>query len=220
MSHSYNEIKQVALQLIKAEKIRGLFYFAGGIVPYLLADSESDREHGDIDVVVEKSDMPMIREYLKEQKVYQKATDSMFIPFNRKQLDFGLVVQINEIPVNFSPFTLYGGEMRQRNFSLEEAGQALLVEALLRDVESEVFFSTNVLEKKQIIKSYSLETVKAAKKQSNRWKDQIDIRQIDSMGVNSQKYARLAKAFNMMSLEMISADTYDELLAAGDDIKE
>ncbi|NTL99158.1 hypothetical protein HQ708_07045 [Enterococcus faecium] len=204
MGYSFSEVKKIVFFLLEQEYLGNIIYFAGGVVPWIISDNDSNREHSDIDIVVEESNMFLVRKYLKENGYYKKQNDSKHFSFNSKNLDFGLEAQINGITVNIAPFVLKKDCIIQRNFSLNQTGETFLLQATLKDIDDKKFFSQTSIQCDLIFKSYSLETVKAAKSKSNRDKDKIDIQQIDTIGINQKDFLRLVNSFDNMQLEIIS----------------
>lgn len=212
MTYRFTEIRRTVFSLLEKEELNSVIYFAGGIVPWILADRESNREHGDIDIVVEENNMPIIRKYLEENVEYSQRKDSKCLTFNSKKFDFGLEVQINNITVNISPFTINDDCLIQRNFSMNQGGDGVLLQATLKGISYKDFFTRTKIGNGLTFNSYSLEAVKAAKIKSSREKDKIDALQIDKMGINQKVFLQLSEAFNNMKIKLIAQNNYEDYL--------
>ena len=66
MGFSYNKIKNVIELIVSEERIKEKIYISGGSVPWIISNKDSNREHGDIDIICKKENMELIRNLLKE----------------------------------------------------------------------------------------------------------------------------------------------------------
>ena len=204
---SCKEVKEVVISLMGEQKVKDKIYVAGGIVPWILSGNDSGRKHGDIDIVVEKDDMGTVREFLRDKGYYKVEFDSMSFPFNVDQTDHGVEVLIKGIPVNFAPFEVSGNDITQRNFSIAELGgfNALLT-ATLKDISVEDYITDYKLDDGLEIGSYTVEVVRAAKEKSDREKDLVDLREIDRMGIDYERYSRVKPSVQDMKIDFIAED--------------
>ena len=61
---NYPKIEEIILRLNSDELLKEKIYIVGGTVPYLVTKTISNREHSDIDIIVEEKNMDIVREYL------------------------------------------------------------------------------------------------------------------------------------------------------------
>lgn len=204
---SCEEVKEVVRLLMADQRVKDKIYVAGGIVPWLLSGNDSGRKHGDIDIVVEKDDMGTVREFLKNQGYYKVKFDSMSFPFNVDQTDHGVEVLIKGIPVNFAPFEVRKNDIIQKNFSIAELGgfNALLT-ATLKDISIEDYITDYKIDDGLEIYSYTLEVVRATKEKSDREKDLVDLREIDRIGIDYERYNRVKTSVQDMKIDFIAED--------------
>jgi len=199
-----DQIKE-AVHILMEPTLKSKIFVAGGIVPWILSGCNSNREHSDIDVVVESCDMGLIREYLKNEGYYQKEMDSLFLAINNNQVDYGIEALINGVPVNFAPFEANGDSIIQKNFSIKAlVGYDALMKATMKNIAVEDYITTYLLKSGIELGSYTLEAVKAAKENSNRTKDKIDLCEIEKIGINQDRYNRIKSSIQNMQIECIA----------------
>jgi len=199
-----DQIKEAVYILMKPA-LKNKIFVAGGIVPWILSDRNSNRKHSDIDVVVENCNMELIREYLKNEGYYQKEMDSRFLAINNNQVDYGIEVLINGVPVNFAPFEVDGDSIIQKNFSIKAlVGYDALMKATMKNIAVEDYITTYLLKSGIELGSYTLEAVKAAKESSDRTKDKIDLCEIEKIGINQERYNRIKSSIQNMQIECIA----------------
>ena len=115
---NFSHLRQIALTLLAQPALSGILYLAGGALPWILSGEDSQRDHGDLDFVVEGRDLPAVRRYLRAAGHYRPELDSLSLPCNHRQADYGLEAVIDGLPVNFAPFTVENEGISQRNFTL------------------------------------------------------------------------------------------------------
>ena len=54
---NYPEIKKIIFKLNSDELLKEKIYIVGGTVPYLISNTMSNREHSDIDIIVDEKNM-------------------------------------------------------------------------------------------------------------------------------------------------------------------
>ena len=59
------QIREVMKKIAGYEDVGKHICFFGGSMPYILSNKESNRDHSDIDILVEEEYMPVIRDLLK-----------------------------------------------------------------------------------------------------------------------------------------------------------
>ena len=198
------QIRKVINKILSVEGLGKHLYFFGGAMPYILQGEESEREHSDIDVLVDISYMEELRKLLKDHQLYQPKRDSLSLGFRE---DYGLKVFIDDVYVEFEPVMFENNTMIRKSFSpnLEMVG-----------VESIPFVElTDFIIPVQIdgIDTFSatLEFIKASKElatekygRSIREKDLKDIDFINQSGIDSKKYERVKKEFSSSTVKMKS----------------
>lgn len=199
---NYSKIKEIILMLSKDKLLKGKVIIVGGTVPYLISDTISNREHSDIDIIVEEKNMNIIRSYLKNNNLYELKADSKEFDYNKEKIDYGVNCIINGITVNFAPFEIVNNNMIQRNFlSKQSNGINALVTATIEDLKLEECSTIFVIEQVEV-RTYSLEMVKLMKEKSNKTKDKIDIEIINEHGYNKEKYNDLKIKTNDMKFKI------------------
>ena len=199
-----DQIKE-AVYILMEPILKGKIFVAGGIVPWILSGRNSNRKHSDIDIVVEIRNMELIRKYLKDKGYYQKEMDSRFLALNNTQGDYGIDALINGVPVNFAPFEANGDIIIQKNFSLKAlVGYDALMKATMKNIAVEDYITTYLLKSGVELGSYTLEAVKAAKENSNRTKDKIDLCEVEKIGINQDRYNRIKSSIQNMQIECIA----------------
>lgn len=199
---NYSKIKEIILMLSKDELLKGKVIIVGGTVPYLISDTISNREHSDIDIIVEKKNMDIIRLYLKNNNLYDTKLDSKEFNYNKEKIDYGVNCIINGTIVNFAPFEIVNNNMIQKNFlSKQSNGINALVTVTIENLKLEECSTTFVIEKVEV-RTYCLEMVKLMKEKSNKTKDRIDIEIINEHGYNKEKYNDLKIKTNNMKFKI------------------
>ncbi len=199
---NYSKIKEIILMLSKDKSLKGKVIIVGGTVPYLISGTISNREHSDIDVIVEEKNMDIIRLYLKNNNLYDTKLDSKEFNYNKEKMDYGVNCIINGTTVNFAPFEIVNNNMIQRNFlSKQSNGINALVTVIIENLKLEECSTSFVIEQVEV-RTYSLEMVKLMKEKSNKTKDKIDIEIINEHGYNKEKYNDLKIKTNNMKFKI------------------
>ena len=133
---NYPKIEEIILRLNSDELLKEKIYIVGGTVPYLVTKTISNREHSDIDIIVEEKNMDIVREYLKRNKLYEEKYDSKEFNYNKNKIDYGIDCNINGITVNFAPFIITDNCMIQRNFlNKQSSGINALVTVTIQNIQ-------------------------------------------------------------------------------------
>lgn len=199
---NYSKVKDIILKLNSEELLKGKLYIVGGTVPYLISNTMSNREHSDIDIIVEASNMNVVREYLKNNNLYNKDFDSIMFDYNKNKIDYGIDCIIDGITVNFAPFEIINNNMIQKNFlSKQNSGINALVTVTMKNVKIEDCTTTIIIDQIKI-RTYNLEMVKIMKEKSNKPKDAVDIKVIDEYGYDEKKYDDLKNKTNNMKFKI------------------
>lgn len=202
---SFERARAAALRVLTAPGIAGRAYLQGGLVPWVASGRGSGRPHGDVDVSVRLGDMPATRAGLAAEGLYDPALDSLELGCNEGGGDFGVHALVDGVLVSFCPFRFEGRELRQRNAVLAATdGFDALLEAVVPGVEEGDLFEERTLPDGTIIGCATLESVRAAKVASGREKDAHDISEIDRIGYDPARYARVAAAYAAMRIECVA----------------
>lgn len=170
-------------------------------MPYIYHNQDSNREHSDIDVLVDEEYLPIIRQLLQENNLYNPTLDSLNLGLNK---DYGLKAYIDGVYVEFEPMTIKNGIFSRASFSpnREQAGTEYIpytnIEDLIIPIEID---GVNTY-------TQSMELIKAVKEQYKRTKDLQDIAFIDNHGIDQEKYLRVSESVKNTTTIMHS---YDEL---------
>lgn len=201
MRSNYNKIKRIVLELFSEEDLKDKLIVVGGIVPYLLSDTESEREHSDIDIIVKQDDMWFVRNYLEIKGI--DTIDSMKFSYNRSHTDYGTDAMIDSITVNFAPYEINGNVMVQRNFMTKKSsGLDVFVTVTMKDISIEKVFCKAYVEG-VLISTFSPEMVKVMKEKSKKKKDKTDIKVIEDYGYDKETYFILKKELNDMTYKIV-----------------
>lgn len=166
----------VAMRVLTAPALVGKVFLEGGLVPWIVSGRDSRRLHGDVDISLRIADMPDVRTWLVAEGLYDRALDSLNLPCNEECGDFGVHSVIDGVFVSFCSFFFEGAELHQRNAALEVTDG---FDALL-------------------------EAVRASKIMSNREKDAHDIAEIDRIGYDVDRYARIVKEYATMRIVCVA----------------
>ena len=192
MGFSYQKIKEIIDLISSEEALRGKIYISGGIVPWLVSNTDSGRQHGDIDLICSQEDMELVRKCLKERNLYNEELDSLNYEQDGEKVDYGVDTYIRGVPVGFYPFEYRDGVIIQRSFSPEFVdGKRDLKVKKITGISLEDYIAETKLDNGNSIGINTLEIIKATKSMVLRGKDIADIRQIDKIGINRERYDRV-----------------------------
>ena len=198
---SLNEIKAVIKKISEIGNLGQHMCFFGGSVPYIYYNKESNREHSDIDILIDKKYIDVIRQLARQNNLYIPKLDSLNLDLGD---DYGLKIFIDGVYVEFEPMYIDNGMLVRKSFSpnKELAGTEIIPFKELTDLIVSIDIDG--------IKSYcqSPELIKAAKEQYKREKDLLDISFIDSQGIDVEKYQRVKKS---LELSETSVTSYEDL---------
>lgn len=202
---SLERARAAALRVLTAPGLAGRAYLQGGLVPWVASGRDSGRPHGDADVSVRLGDMPAVRSWLDAEGLYDPALDSLNLGCNGGRGDFGAHAIVDGVLVSFCPFLLEGNDLRQRNAALAATdGFDALLEAVVPGVEEGDLFEERALPTGAAVGCATLESVRAAKVASGREKDAHDVAEIDRIGYDPARYARVAAAYAAMRIECVA----------------
>ena len=146
-------------------------------------------------------DMPAVRAWLAAEDLYDPALDSLSLGCSEGHGDFGAHAVVDGVLVSFCPFYFENGELHQRNAALAATdGFDALLEATVPGVAEGDLFEVRALSGGAVIGCAALEAVRAAKVASGREKDAHGIAEIDRLGYDPARYARVASAYGAMRI--------------------
>lgn len=198
---SLSEIKSVIKKISAIANLGQHMCFFGGSVPYIYYNKESNREHSDIDVLVDEQYIDVIRQLAKQNNLYIPQLDSLNLDLGD---DYGLKLFIDGVYVEFEPMSIDNGMLVRKSFSpnKEQAG----IEKISFQELTDLIVAIDI----DGIKSYcqSPELIKAEKEQYKREKDVLDISFIEGQEIDIEKYHRVKKS---LELSEVSITSYEDL---------
>lgn len=201
----FPQARAAALRVLTAPEFAGRAFLEGGLVPWVASGRDSGRLHGDVDISVRMADMPAVRAWLAAEGLYNPALDSLNLPCNADHGDFGVHAVAGGVLVSFCPFRFEGGDLRQRNAALAATdGFDALLEATVPGAVEGDLFEVRALPGGAVIGCAAFEVVRAAKVASGREKDAHDIAEIDRLGYDPARYARVAAAYGAMRIACVA----------------
>lgn len=201
----FERARAAALRVLTAPGLAGRAYLQGGLVPWVASGRDSGRRHGDVDVSVRLGDMPAVRAWLAAEDLYDPALDSLSLGCNEGHGDFGAHAVVDGVLVSFCPFYFEGCELRQRNAALVATdGFDALFEAAVPGIAEEDLLEVRELPGATAIGCATLESVRAAKLASGREKDALDVAEIDRIGCDPARHARVAGAYAAMRIACVA----------------
>lgn len=195
------DAKAVALEVLRAPELAGKVFLEGGLVPWMISGNDSGRLHDDVDFSVRAEDMEAVRSWLKAKGLFDAALDSMELACNPNRDDYGMHALIDNVMVSFAPFTIEGHHLYQRNALHASFAEydALLVAAIEGLSEAD-FVEMRRLDNGEYIGVATIESVRSAKASTDREKDRADLAEIDRIGYDKDRYARVKAAFETMEV--------------------
>lgn len=194
--------------MLTAPALKGRVFLTGGLVPWLASGCDSGRLHSDVDVAVRMGDMAHVRAWLAVEGLYDPALDSLCLECNEGHGDYGVHAAVDSALVCFCPFYSEGGikgGLHQRNAALVETdGFEGLLEAVLPGLVESDYVEARTLPSGEDVGCATLEAVRAAKTASGREKDVRDIAEIDRIGYDSERNARVSPAYAAMRIDCIA----------------
>lgn len=195
----------VAMRVLTAPMLVGKVFLEGGLVPWIASGCDSRRLHGDVDISLLIADMPDVRTWLVGEDLYAPRLDSLNLPCNEERGDFGVHSVIDGVLVSFCPYFFESDELHQRNAALEVTdGFDALLEAVMPCSMEADRTELRRLPTGVTIGCATLEAVRASKIMSDREKDAHDIAEIDRIGYDLDRYARIAKEYATMRIVCVA----------------
>ena len=198
---SLNQIKKVMIEIVSIDDIADHICFFGGAIPYIVENKPSNREHSDIDVLVDEKYMQKLRRIVQKKYCYMPHQDSLNLGLDG---DYGFKIFIGDVYVEFEPISINDGVFTQRSFSLnsKKAGQQQIPFGRLEDI----IIPFELDGKKTFVQSN--EMIKASKSEFKRPKDIKDIKFIDDCGIDKEKYRRVQKALSNKTVNIFPYENF------------
>ncbi len=197
---SYSNIVNILMGITqKDDELGNIVFVSGGIAPWLVSKNDSERKHSDIDLLVAIENMPKIREFLLKHNLYDAALDSLSYD-DAEMIDYGVDTYIDGLPIGFYPYErTRDGIIIQRSFTPTEIdGKKDLKTKEIPDMEITDYLAKTTLPNGRPIGISGLEVIKASKEKTGREKDVHDIKEIDRIGYDANRYERVKSSINNM----------------------
>lgn len=169
-------VYQKVQQLLASNETK--VYLAGGVVPYLLLNQDSNRLHDDMDTVARMEDMPKLRLLFQQAGWYDPSWDSLNIAQDGQ--DYGFEVKIDGVPVGIYPFTYEDGLLTQYTYDPYNTA-CKIKEMPLHELSD--YVTTYPSKDGKVYDMMSLEYIKKSKEKVNRQKDIQDVVKIEETGL-------------------------------------
>lgn len=153
-------------------------YLAGGVVPYLLLNQDSNRLHDDMDTIDRMEDMMKLRFLAQQAGWYHPSWDSLNVTQDGQ--DYGFEIKIDGVPVGIYPFTYEDGLLTQ--YSYDPYNTACKIKEMPLHELSD-YVTTYPSKDGKVYDMMSLEYIKKSKEKVNRQKDIQDIMKIEETGL-------------------------------------
>ena len=172
--YDFDFVKKCIEEILKLD-VNNKLVVSSGIVPYLILNLSSNREHENIDFLCEFKDIEYLRNYFVNDLSFKLLGDSL----NNNKGDYGFVIEYKGVPVGIYPYYIKDGIVFEKNYYYYSNDQFTRIIKNI-NADSFVFVRNNV-------KYQSLEVIIKKKFQQNRPKDQRDIETLIKCGVDVEK---------------------------------
>ena len=190
-------IKNVIKKLTSINELSEHLCYFGGAASYLFFNQESNREHTDLDVLVDEKYMPTMRELVKQNFYYNPELDSLNLGLDN---DYGLKTFIDGVYIEFEPMNIENEVFTRKSFSPSK--KVAGIEQIPFENLEDIITTTKTGD--AIISFQSVEMIKAQKEIYKREKDLLDIAFIDNQGIDFGKYERVKKSMQSATYNIIS----------------
>lgn len=196
---NYSNIINILMSIIQDEELADIVFVSGGIVPWLVSKKDSKRNHSDIDLLVLQENMLKVRKFLRKYNLYDASLDSLNYE-DAEMVDYGVDTCISGIPVGFYPYEQISDELIvQRSFSSTDvSGRKDLKVKEIPNMKVTDYLAKTTLPNGSVIGISSLEVVKVTKEKAGREKDIYDIKEINRIGYDADRYERVKSSINNM----------------------
>ena len=172
--YDFNFVKKCIEEILELD-VDNKLVVSSCIVPYLILNLSSNREHENIDFLCELKDIEYLRDYFLNELNFKLLGDSL----NNNKGDYGFVIEYKGVPVGIYPYYFEDGKVYEKNYYYYSNDQFIRV---IKNINTSSF----VFERDNI-KYQSLEVIIKKKFQQNRSKDQRDIEILIKCGVDVEK---------------------------------
>lgn len=186
MGFEYSDVVNVYNKVMKMNKTKAKLYLAGGIIPYVLLNENSNRKHTNLDLLCSKDDVRMIREVFRKNDLYEPKRDSLTYTVNG--IDYGFQVVVDKIKVNVAVFEVKEEGLVEYSFDCHRRiGRIKNINAKLND-----YIVPYVSADNKKYNTLSLEFLIADKLLLKREKDKKDIEKISECnGISEEKIKKI-----------------------------
>ena len=188
-------IREVINKILSVEELREHVCFFGGSIPYIITNQESNRDHSDIDVLVDEEYMDIVRDLVKLHNLYIPAKDSLNLGVDG---DYGLKVFIDGVYVEFEPMSIKDNNFIRKSFS---PSKQLVGEEITPFEDINDLITRVEIDGKEVMVE-TLEFIKVGKEKYQRDKDIEDVKFIDRQGIDEDKYLRAKTSFSNTEVKM------------------
>lgn len=176
---SFSKIKEV-LEILQStlKDSKDDLYISGGIVPYIIANEDSERLHDDIDTICNIDDISKLRNILNHTDFYKPEWDSLNVATDGN--DYGFEVQINNVPVGIYPFVYENNQLTQYTYD------PYTCQCKVKSFELEKmsdYVQSYTSKDGKTYNTMSLEYIKKSKDVVGRPKDIMDSKKIEELGL-------------------------------------
>ena len=196
---SLQDIKTVVNKICSIGTLGKHMCLFGGSIPYIYYNKESNREHSDIDILIETDYIDTIRQLAQQSNLDDPNLDSLNLGLGE---DYGLKLTINGVYVEFEPMSIEDGMLIRKSFSPKK--KIVGTEKIPFEHYNDLIVELDLGETKTFCQSPEL--IKAEKEQYKREKDLLDIEFIDSQGIDIEKYERVKRG---LELSQVSLSNYE-----------
>lgn len=199
-SRTFKELKNALKKVQKIlENSKIKIYIAGGSVPYLLLNQDSNRLHDDIDTICHLEDISKLREIFKKEGLYISEWDS--ITYAKDKKDYGFEMKIDGVPFGIFPFTYQDGEILQ--YSYDPYNKQCKIKTIPLKQLSDYIMCYKSIDG-TTYDTMSLEYIKITKDNAKRNKDIIDSKKINETNLLRQDVLNRIKMYQ--EIQKIEAD--------------
>lgn len=186
MGFEYSDVVNVYNKVMKMNKTKAKLYLAGGIIPYVLLNENSNRKHTNLDLLCSKDDVRMIREVFRKNDLYEPKRDSLTYTVNG--IDYGFQVVVDKVKVNVAVFEVKEEGLVEYSFDCHRRiGRIKNINAKLND-----YIVPYVSADNKKYNTLSLEFLIADKLLLKREKDKKDIEKISECnGISEEKIKKI-----------------------------
>lgn len=183
----FAQAKNVVNKILKLLEEKNLkIYIAGGLVPYILLNQDSNRLHDDIDTLCRLEDTENLRELFIKEGFYKTDWDSK--TYSKSGKDYGFEMEIDGISFAIYPFEYKDGIITQ--YSFDPYTKECKTKTIPISQINDYVYSYKSKDGK-VYETMSLEYIKLTKDCTKRFKDIIDSKKISEYGIRDEVMSRI-----------------------------